>query len=97
MHRAVVTGIGVICAIARNLTEFEQALREGRDGRVPMHSPDPNAERWDLRFTHAAQIHDYVATDHFSPKEADMLDRFAQLAVVASREAVAQSGIEWTP
>ena len=26
-----------------------------------------------------------------------MLDRFAQLAVVASREAVRQSGIEWTP
>ena len=68
MHRAVVTGIGVICAVGRNLTEFEQALREGRDGRVPMHSPDPNAEPWDLRFTHAAQIHDYVATDHFAPK-----------------------------
>lgn len=97
MHRAVVTGIGVICAIGRNLTEFEQALRQGRDGRVAMHSPEANAEPWDLRFAHAAQIHDYVATDHFAPKEADMLDRFAQLAVVASREAVRQSGIEWTP
>ncbi len=97
MRRAVVTGIGVTCAIGRNLEEFTQALREGRDGRVPLHSPDPNSEPWDLRFTHAAQMHDYVATDHFAPKEADMLDRFAQLAVVAAREAVKHSGIEWTP
>ena len=36
------------------------------------------------------------AGDHFSPKEADMIDRFAQFAVVAAREAVIQSGIEWT-
>ena len=97
MHRVVVTGIGVTCAIGRNVEEFRQALREGRDGRVPMHSPDANAEPWDLRFTHAAQMHDYVPTEHFAPKEADMLDRFAQLAVVAAREAVKQSGIEWTP
>ena len=44
LQRAVVTGMGVICAIARNMTEFEQSLREDRDGAVSMHSPDPNAE-----------------------------------------------------
>lgn len=97
MRRAVVTGIGVICATGRNLKEFGDSLRAGRDGRVPMHSPDPAAEPWDLRFTHAAQLHDYSPADHFAPKEADMLDRFAQLAVVPAREAVRQSGIEWTP
>ncbi len=97
MHRAVVTGIGVTCAIGRNVAEFTQALREGRDGAVAMHSPDPNSEPWDLRFTRAAQMHEFLAADHFQPKEADMLDRFAQLAVVAAREAVKQSGIEWTP
>jgi len=97
MRRVVVTGIGVTCAIGHNLTEFRAALREGRDGRSELRSPDANSDAWDLRFTHAAQLHDYVATDHFAPKEADMLDRFAQLAVVPAREAVKQSGIEWTP
>ena len=96
-RRAVVTGIGVICAIGHNVREFEDSLRAGRDGRGPMHSPEENGEPWYLRFTHAAQIHDYVPTDHFALKEADMLDRFAQLAVVAAREAVSHSGIEWTP
>ena len=40
MRRAVVTGIGVICAIGRNLPEFGEALREGRDGSVPLRSPE---------------------------------------------------------
>ncbi len=96
-RRAVVTGIGVICSIARNLQEFGEALREGRDGGGPMHSPEPGAEPWNMRFTTAGQVRGYVATDHFAPKEADMLDRFAQFAVIAAREAVAHSGIEWTP
>jgi nodulation protein E len=50
-----------------------------------------------MRFTTAAQIRDYNAIDHFDPKAADMLDRFAQFAVIAGREAIRNSGIEWTP
>jgi len=96
MHRAVVTGIGVLCAIGRNLPEFREALREGRDGGGPING-DTGAEGWGLRFRTAAQVRDYLATDHFSAKEADMLDRFAQFAVVTAREAVVQSGLEWTP
>jgi len=97
MHRAVVTGIGVICATARNLSEFGKALREGRDGCGPLRSPEVNAEDWNLRFTTAAQVRDYDPNDYFAPKAADMLDRFAQFAVVAAREAAQQSSIEWTP
>ena len=93
MHRAVVTGIGVICAIGRNLPEFAASLRAGRDGAGPIEG----AEHWDLRFPHAAQVRGYVPTDYFAPREADMLDRFAQFAVIAAREAACQSGIEWTP
>jgi nodulation protein E len=96
MRRAVVTGIGIICAIGRNLQEFTQSLREGRDGAGPLRSPDPAADPWNIRFTTAAQVRDYVPTDYFAPKEADMLDRFAQFAAIAAREAVKQSGIEWT-
>lgn len=97
MRRAVVTGIGVICAIARDLAEFRVSLRSGRNGAGPMRSPDPGAAPWNMRFATAAQVRDYNPTDHFEPKAADMLDRFAQLAIVAGREAVTHSGIEWTP
>lgn len=92
MHRAVVTGIGVLCSIGRDLSAFRQALREGRDGAGPIQ----NARIWDLRFSTAAQLQGYSATDYFAPKAADMLDRFAQFALIAAREAVRQSGIEWT-
>ncbi|HEU5020492.1 MAG TPA: beta-ketoacyl synthase N-terminal-like domain-containing protein, partial [Bryobacteraceae bacterium] len=97
MRRAVVTGIGVLCAIGRNLAEFRDSLRFGRDGANPLHNPEPGGAPWSLRFTTAAQVRDYNATDHFDPKTVDMLDRFAQFAVIAGREAVRHSGIEWTP
>jgi nodulation protein E len=92
MRRVVVTGIGVICAAGRDRQEFLQSLREGRSGIRPL---SQNGE-WDLRFKTGGEIASYSACDHFAPKESDMIDRFAQFAVVAAREAVAQSGIEWT-
>jgi nodulation protein E len=93
MRRVVVTGVGVICAIGRNRVEFEESLREGKSG-IGVFS-DPLLA--DLRFHQGGIIREYNAADHFSLKEADMIDRFAQFGVIAAREAVAQSGISWTP
>jgi nodulation protein E len=67
-------------------------LREGRCGIGPI----TNTECLDLRFRNGAEVKYFDPNDHFSPKEADMIDRFAQFAVVAAREAVCQSGIEWS-
>jgi len=92
MRRVVVTGIGVISAIGRNLAEFEQSLRTGRSGVALLTDP---AHR-EFRFKNGAEVRCFHAADHFSLKEADMIDRFAQFAVVAAREAVKHSGIEWT-
>lgn len=92
MRRVVVTGIGVLCGIGRNREEFQAGLREGRSGIGHI----TNTECLDLRFREGAEVRCYNPNDHFSPKEADMIDRFAQFAVVAAREAVAHSGIEWT-
>jgi nodulation protein E len=92
MRRVVVTGIGVLSAIGKNRTEFEQSLREGRCGMAPLTDP---AHR-EFRFSNGAEVPAFNPADHFSLKEADMIDRFAQFAVVAAREAVVHSGIEWT-
>jgi len=93
MRRVVVTGIGVISAIGRNRDEFRCALREGRGGAGPI----SNIECADLRFQNGAEVREFNPCDHFGAKEADMIDRFAQFAVVSAREAVAQTGLEWTP
>jgi len=91
MRRVVVTGIGVICGLGKDREAFQKALREGRCGIGPI----TNTECHDLRFRNGAEVRGYDPNDHFSPKEADMIDRFAQFAVVAAREAVCQSGVEW--
>jgi nodulation protein E len=91
MRRVVVTGIGVICGAGRNREEFETSLKEGRSGIGRL----THTRCSDLRFQTGAEVRCFDAADHFSLKEADMIDRFAQFAVVAAREAMRQSGIEW--
>lgn len=92
MRRVVVTGIGVICSAGRTREEFLQFLREGRSGIAPL----ARSAEWDLRFKTGGEIAGYSPCEHFEPKESDMIDRFAQFAVIAAREAVKQSGVEWT-
>ena len=93
MRRVVVTGLGVISGLGKDREAFQKALREGRCGMGPI----TNTECFDLRFRNGAEVKGYDPLDYFSPKEADMIDRFAQFAVIAAREAVCQSGVEWTP
>jgi len=50
-----------------------------------------------IRFKNGAEIRDYSAEDHFEPKDIPFMDRFAQFAVLAARQAVTEAGIEWTP
>ena len=40
-----------------------------------------------------AQVHDWQPESHFDAKELTLLDRVAQFALVAARQAVAQSGL----
>jgi nodulation protein E len=93
MHRVGVTGIGVICALGRNVEEFGRALREGRSGIRPIQSADCT----NLRFRNGAEVPAYRHGPYFDDKHADFMDRFAQFAVIAAREAVSDAGIQWTP
>jgi nodulation protein E len=85
--------MGVYCALGRDLAEFDQALREGRSG-ITRFTP---GEISDLRFTEGGEVKNFNPTDFMTAKEADMVDRFAQFAIVAAAEAARRSGVEWTP
>jgi nodulation protein E len=50
-----------------------------------------------LRVGQVAQVPDFVPADYFAPAQLELLDRFAQLGLMASREAVGEAGIVWTP
>jgi len=93
MHRVVVTGIGAISALGRDVGEFTRALVEGRCGIVPIQSADCST----LRFRNGAEVPAYDHRPYFDDKRADFIDRFAQFAVIAAREAVEHAGIRWTP
>jgi nodulation protein E len=91
-RRVVITGVGVVCALGHNGSEFWHALSQGRSGIAPLESIEPGL----LRFENGAEVHNWDPLRHFDEKETGMLDRFAQFGVVAAREAVADASIEWT-
>jgi nodulation protein E len=93
MRRVAVTGIGVICANGNNRREFWDTTQAGRSGIAPVQKVDLSG----FRFTCGAEVKNYRAAEHFSEKEADFMDRFAQFAVIAAREALADSGMPLTP
>jgi nodulation protein E len=92
-RRVAVTGLGVICAAGDSAAEFSGALRAGRSGIAPLQFADASK----LRFSNGAEVRGFDAQKHFDPGRADLLDRFAQFAVVASREALRDSSLELTP
>lgn len=92
MRRVAVTGIGVISALGANRESFWRALASGASGIRAMELVEPGI----VRFPNAAEARDYRTPGHFDEKETGLLDRFAQFAAVAAREAVLDAGIEWT-
>ena len=89
MRRVAITGLGAICAVGRTTPAFWESLVAGRCGIGPIRSADCSA----LRFKNGAEISDYTHAPYFDDKRADFIDRFAQFAVIAAREAVADAGI----
>jgi nodulation protein E len=92
MRRVAITGAGVICSLGRTSEEFWQSLAAARSGIRPITSVDCST----IRFKNGAELQDYSHKPYFEDKQADYLDRFAQLVMIAAREAIAQAHIEWT-
>src|SRR5438105_5240219 len=89
MRRVVVTGVGVLSSIGNTVAQFEESLRAGRPGIAPITQVDTSR----LRFRNAAEVQGFEPTEHFS--QLTWLDRFAQLGIVATRDAIADSALTW--
>lgn len=92
-RRVVITGMGAVTALGLGVAQFRDALRAGRSGIRPLETVAGTR----LRFANGAEASGFTPTDHFTEKELDQIDRFAQLGVVAARESVRDAAIEWTP
>jgi len=93
MHRVVVTGTGIVSALGNNMSSFWQSLIAGISGIREMVDVDVSQ----IRFKNGAQVRNLGAEEHFAAKDIDVMDRFAQFAVLAARQAITEAGIEWTP
>jgi len=87
--RIVVTGIGAITPIGNTLDAYWDSLINGVSGADMITQFD--AAKFKTRF--ACEIKGFDANDFMDRKEARKLDRFAQIALVASDQAVADAGI----
>jgi nodulation protein E len=90
MRRVVVTGLGVVSALGADRAAHFESLREGRSGIGPLEIRD--IDRLSIRIG-AAAAH-FRGEDHFSKSELGLYDRTTQLALIAAREAFAESGLE---
>ncbi len=91
-RRVVVTGVGAICALGHDRESIWSALRAGNSVIGPMKRVDTDK----LAFKNASEVQNFDPAAHFTPSQIDHLDQFSQFALVAAREAVRDSGIEWT-
>jgi len=91
MRRVVVTGVGVLSSIGNTLTQFEESLRACRPGIGPITQIDTSR----IRFHNAAEIAGFEPARHFTESQLNWLDRFAQLGIVAARDAIADSTLTW--
>jgi len=87
LKRVVVTGLGALTPIGNTKDEFWDALISGKSGAAPITYFD--TEKFKTKF--ACEIKNFNATDFFDRKEARKMDKFAQYAMLASDEAIADA------
>jgi 3-oxoacyl-[acyl-carrier-protein] synthase II len=88
-RRVVVTGLGAITPIGKNISEYWQGLSDGVSGCDFIKQFDTS--KFKTRF--ACEIKDFDPTHYLDRKEARKIDRYCQLALVASDQAVQDAGI----
>ena len=89
IKRVVVTGLGALTPIGNNISEYWDGLKSGKSGCAPITYFD--TEKFKTKF--ACELKNFDPLDHFDRKETRKLDRFAQYALVASDEAIADAQI----
>ncbi len=92
MRRVVVTGIGAITPIGLNVKEFWEGLISGKSGIDVIKRFDPYS--YNLPVVIAAEVKDFDPTKYLDKKDAKRMSDFVKFAVVAAKEAVADSGLE---
>src|SRR4030088_293984 len=89
--RVVVTGMGTVNPLGKNLDEYWDGLIEGRSGARTVEGSYATEK---LSTNFACEVHGFDHQDYMERKSAQRMARFSQLAVAASTMALADSGLD---
>jgi nodulation protein E len=91
LNRVAITGLGVISALGHNSQAMSTALQSGKSaiGSLTVIPTD------ELLIKIGAEVSSFDPNAHFDDKHLPLLDRCAQFALVAAREAILQSGLNF--
>ena len=90
MKRVVITGIGAITPIGNTVAQYKEGLEKGLSGANLITLFD--ASLFKTKF--ACEVKGFVAEEHLDKREARRIDRFTQFAIVATSEAIQDSGLD---
>jgi 3-oxoacyl-[acyl-carrier-protein] synthase II len=89
-RRVVITGIGAITPIGLTREGLWDGIRRQRSAVSSLTRFDPSP----FRSHNAAEVNDFIPTDHLDQKKAKRLDRFGHFSVVSAAMALDDSGID---
>jgi 3-oxoacyl-[acyl-carrier-protein] synthase II len=90
LKRVVITGLGALTPIGNNIEEYWNGLINGVSGAAPITHFD--AAKFKTRF--ACEVKNFDVNQFINRKEARKMDKFTQYAMVASDEAILDSGLD---
>lgn len=91
LKRVVVTGLGALTPIGNNVDEYWEGLVNGVSGAADITYYDTS--KFKTRF--ACELKNFTVTDYMNRKDARKMDKFTQYAMIASDEAIADSGLDF--
>lgn len=91
-RRVAVTGLGIVSALGTGYADHSEGLKRGRCGIGPISRFDP--ERLMIKI--GAEARQFEGDAYYSKNEIALLDRISQMALVAAKEAIGQSGVDFS-
>jgi len=92
LKRVVVTGIGAITPLGKTIPEYWEGLKNGVSGAAPISRFDTS--KFKTKF--ACEVKDYNPENYFDKKEVKKLDLYTQFAIIAAKEAIKDSQLDFS-
>ena len=90
LKRVVVTGMGAVTPLGNNPKDTWEAMVAGKSGAAPITLFD--ASKFKTQF--ACEVKGLDVNAYIDRKEARKMDRYTQLAIIAAKQAVEDSGMD---